>query len=718
MTFNPKTAVQHYLYRLAMIRGTGAATAETSFYSALEALLNAVGGTLDPHVVCNGQLRQQGAGHPDFGLYTLDQCDGETPKHGQGAIPARGVVEVKGLAEETWLTARTAQVTDYFERYGLVLVTNYRAFRLVGRDAAGKPVKFDSFVIAATPGAFWDMAAHPQRSANQIAERLVEFLARALLSKAPIARADDVAWFLASHARDALKILEAKEAAALKPLRDALETALGIRFDGEKGEYFFRSTLVQTLFYGIFSAWVVWAKGKPTGMFDWRQAGYILTVPMVSALFEGIARPTRLGQLGLLPVLDRAGGMLNRITAADFIASFDAGEAVQHFYEPFLQAYDPALRKELGVWYTPPEIVRYMVERVDRVLRTELGLPDGLADKRVHVLDPCCGTGAFLAEVLKRIERTLREKNDDALVAGDVKEAAQKRVFGFEIMSAPFVVAHWRVGNLLAGIDAPLDGDKHERAAIYLTNALTGWEPPEKPKEALLSFPEFGEERDAADHVKQDAPFLVVIGNPPYNAYAGISPGNEAGLVEPYKEGLEKIWGVKKYNLDDLYVRFFRIAERRIAKTGRGVVSYISNYSYLRGRSFVVMRQKLLESFDKFWIENLHGDRKISEYAPDGRTSQTVFAIQGFSAGIQQGVATVLAVKSGKQTEQKAVRFRNDLDAAKADDRRKQLLASIDDPMIDSRYEIATPNPSNFFSFWPRDIGDDYLGWPKLTELT
>ena len=256
----------------------------------------------------------------------------------------------------------------------------------------------------------------------------------------------------------------------------------------------------------------------------------------------------------------------------------------------------------MGVWYTPPEIVEYMVARVDTVLREELHLADGLADPNVYVLDPCCGTGAYLVEVLKQIDRTLKERGADATTAEQLKNAAMQRVFGFEILPAPFVVAHLQLGLLLQNLGASLGS--HERASVYLTNALTGWEPPQAPKTRLL-FSELEEERDAAEKVKRHTPILVVLGNPPYNAYAGVSPAEEQGLIEPYKEGLISKWGIKKFNLDDLYVRFFRLAERRIAKqTGKGVVCFISNHSWVSDPSFVVLRQSLLESFDRFWLAN------------------------------------------------------------------------------------------------------------------
>ena len=174
------------------------------------------------------------------------------------------------------------------------------------------------------------------------------------------------------------------ELAALATVRTALEEALGLKFEGEKGEHFFRSSLVQTLFYGVFSAWVLWAKQNPPtskARFDWYTTARYLRVPMISKLFHLVADPQELEALKLTEVLDWATMVLNRVDRRSFFDKFQESHAVQYFYEPFLEAFDPELRKELGVWYTPPEIVKYMVERVDTVLREELNLPDGLGQQ-------------------------------------------------------------------------------------------------------------------------------------------------------------------------------------------------------------------------------------------------------------------------------------------------------------------------------------------------
>ena len=301
--------------------------------------------------------------------------------------------------------------------------------------------------------------------------------------------------------------------------------------------------------------------------------------------------------------------------ATPFFDRFSEGEAVQYFYEPFLEAFDPALRKQLGVWYTPIEVVRYMVARVDRALKDDLGIADGLAAENVYVLDPCCGTGGYLAEVLRRIADNLKGRGLDALTGARVKRAATRRVFGFEIMPAPFVVAHLQVGLTMQALDAPLADDGDERAGIFLTNALTGWEPSvQKP----LPFPELEEERDRAEKVKQDSPILVILGNPPYNGFAGMAVDEERELSTAYRT-TRRVRRPEGQGLNDLYVRFFRMAERRIAeRTGQGVVCFISNYSWLDGLSFTGMRERYLEAFDEIRIDCLQR-RQVQDWQDHAR---------------------------------------------------------------------------------------------------
>ncbi|HYG10403.1 MAG TPA: type ISP restriction/modification enzyme, partial [Pyrinomonadaceae bacterium] len=356
--------------------------------------------------------------------------------------------------------------------------------------------------------------------------------------------------------------------------------------------------------------------------------------------------------------------------------------------------------------------VKYMVARVDTVLREELNVADGLANESVYVLDPCCGTGAYLVEVLRRIQETLQERGKDALAGDHLKKAAMNRVFGFEILPAPFVVAHLQLGLLLQSLDAPLGETGAERVGVYLTNALTGWEPAREPKTRLL-FPEMEEERDRAEEVKRERKILVVLGNPPYNSFAGTSPAEEQGLVEPYKEGLISKWGIKKFNLDDLYVRFFRLAERRIAeKTGEGIVCFISNYSYLSDPSFVVMRERFLSEFDALWFDSLNGDsRETGKRTPEGKPDPSVFSTEYNREGIRVGTAVGLMVRKKKRDAQPTVRYRQFWGVTK----RSDLLASLDNASVP--YEQAKPTRNNRLSFRPSEIATHYQEWPRLIDL-
>ena len=695
-----------YLRDMQQCRGSGAAE-ETGRYSALKTLLDSVGAEMSPKVAAHGPLKDTGFGLPDFGLLTAEQLK-RAARRGDSESrpepPERGVIEVKALSHNLDKLIESEQTRRYLGGYGLVLATNYRAFALLQKDGDGGLRVVERRELAASEAEFWEA---PTSELLARAVSVCEFLRRAMMHRAPISTAKELARWLASYAREAMRALEAQGADAVADLRASLENALDVKFDGDDGDHSFHSTLVQTLFYGLFAAWL----GDKSEKFCWRDAAFSRRVPLIAAMFSRVAAGNRARDLGLESLLLAAEDTLNRATEKPTVGG--AFGAIQHFYEPFLREFDKDLQKRMGVWYTPPEIVEYMVERVDRALREELQIPDGLADERVHLLDPCVGTGAFLAQALRRIRKTVDDAGGNGAQAA--KAAAMNRAHGFEILPASYVVAHWQIGALLADFGAELGDD--ERASVWLTNALTGWK---KMEQIPIPMPELKKERELADGVKRDKPILVVLGNPPYNAFAGIAADEESGLVDEYKNGLISRWKVKKFNLDDLYIRFFRIAERRIAKTGRGVLSYISNYSYTSEKSFVVMREHLLRNFDKLWIENMHGNRKISEYAPDGRVSESVFAIPQFSAGIRQGVVISLAVKTGESGEVKIARYRDDIDAAKAVDRWAQLLDSLrvkDAEKFNARYEVADPKEENYHSFLPLKISEDYMRWFSVDEI-
>ena len=723
------TVVETYFAGLGRVRASGGATGERSSYGPLANLLTAVGLTLKPKVFCVGELADQGAGHPDFGLYAAKQLQKGRPRQGQ--VPERGVVEVKSAGDDAWLTADSDQVSRYWGRYRLVLVTNTRDFVLLGGDTAGRPAKLETFRLTDSAETFSRRLEKPRAFARGVGAGLGEYLCRALSHRAAVTEPKDLAWLLASYARDGLARVEAAgDAPQLKAVRSALEEALGVRFEGQRGERFFCSTLVQTLFYGVFSAWVLWARQipRPRGKFNWREAVWHLRTPVLRALFQQLSDPGRLQPLGLVEVLDWTAATLERVDRGAFFSRFDIptshiwkydgeinydgsatyGATVPYFYEPFLQAFDPELRKQLGVWYTPAEVVRYMVARVDKALKDDLDIADGLAAENVYVLDPCCGTGAYLAEVLHRIAANLKGKGLGALTGARVKQAAMERVFGFEIMPAPFVVAHLQVGLTLQDLDAPLDKD--ERAGILLTNALTGWEPrTTKP----LPFPELEEERDRAERVKRETPILVILGNPPYNGFAGVAVDEEHELLEAYRKP-KRVQLTDARALNDLYIRFFRMAERRITeKTGRGVVCFISNYSWLDGLSFTGMRERYLEAFDAVRIDCLNGDKyKTGKVAPDGSPDPSIFSTEGDPVGIQVGTAIATLVRKADHSPAGKVGFRHLWGQAK----RAELIATAEaEPS--ALYDRIEPVLPLGLPFVRTAVSEDWFDWPGLPDL-
>ncbi len=427
-------------------------------------------------------------------------------------------------------------------------------------------------------------------------------------------------------------------------------------------------------------------------------------------LQKGQPKQGQVPERGVVEVLDWTAAALNRVDRPAFFARFNEGQAVPYFYEPFLEAFDPDLRKQLGVWYTPPEVVRYMVARVDKTLKDDLNIPDGLAAENVYVLDPCCGTGAYLAEVLRRIAENVKGQGLGALAGARVKQAAMHRVFGFEIMPAPFVVAHLQVGLSLQDLDAPLADDGNERAGVFLTNALTGWEPhTTKP----LPFPELEEERDRAEKVKQATPILVILGNPPYNGFAGMAVDEERALSEVYRV-TKRVRRPEGQGLNDLYVRFFRMVERRIAeKTGQGVVCFISNCSWLDGLSFTGMRERYLEAFDAIRIDCLNGDKyKTGKVAPDGTPDPSIFSTEGDPVGIQVGTAITTLVRKADHASAETVGFRHLWGQAK-----REELVETAEAAADVLCDAIEPVLPLGLPLVRTAVSEDYFDWPALPEL-
>ena len=308
-----------------------------------------------------------------------------------------------------------------------------------------------------------------------------------------------------------------------------------------------------------------------------------------------------------------------------------------HFYEDFLAAYDPVSRKEKGVWYTPLSIVSFMVRSVDEVLQRDFDITDGLADNqtivkddhtfhRVQILDPATGTGTFLAEIVNLIYD--RYRSQQGLWQQYVEEHLLPRLNGFELLMAPYTVAHLKLDMVLQ--QTGYQEKNHERFRIFLTNSLED----QKLQPISLFDYKLARESNQANAIKRKYPVMVMIGNPPYNNSSCNKSNWILKLIQEYKKDVDS----KKLNLDDDYVKFIRLGQHYIERNGEGILAFVTNNNFIDAITFKQMRKSLLTSFDDIYILNLHGNAKNLERCPDGSRDENLF-------GIMQGVSINIFVK-------------------------------------------------------------------------
>ncbi|MBN9176460.1 MAG: hypothetical protein J0I43_03715 [Microbacterium sp.] len=434
----------------------------------------------------------------------------------------------------------------------------------------------------------------------------------------------------------------------------------------------------QTLVYGLFVA--RYADSTP-GTFSRQEARDLVpkTNPFLRAFFDHIAGADfddRLAYIvdelcAVFRVSDVEGIVTKHLKLSEVAKS--EKDPIIHFYEDFLATYDPKMKRAMGAFYTPVPVVRYIVRRVDEVLKLHFGIPDGLADTekvtyspktsthplsaqaeaaralaaadvdlaRVQVLDPAVGTGTFLNETIKYVHTQFVDQQ--GRWPKYVDEELLPRVYGFELMMAPYTVAHLKLGMTLAETGA---GKPKSRVNVFLTNSL---------QEGLVSEPgllEFGlseavtEESQLAAEVKTNRPIMVVLGNPPYSASSNNRTKFANSLVDKYKVepgGHGKLVEDKTW-LNDDYVKFIAFAEGMIAKAGTGVVAMITNNGYLDNPTFRGLRWHLLRTFDDIYVIDLHGNANKGEVAPDGSKDENVFSIR-------QGVGIIVAVKTTNKSD-------------------------------------------------------------------
>lgn len=657
---------------------------ERSHYPALKQLLDDSDQAIDVVIEEKGNK----AGIPDF-----------TVKRRELLV---GYVEAKDVGIDLDQIEKTEQLKRYLEAFPNLVLTNYLEFRWY---VNGKRRQKEVFV---------DRTGNTlqARETDKIAALLDQFLNyTGEIISCPEDLATQMARLTKAIRLATATALEGEEnQGELHQLKQGFSEVLLPDLNDSD----FADMYAQTISYGLFAARVGHAQNPGGDQFTRRTAGTYIpaTNPFLKRLFNTIVETDVISQIDW--AIDDLVQVLSQVDMGSILENFGRRtrqeDPVVHFYETFLAAYNSALRKSRGVYYTPEPVVSFIVRSIDAILKDRFDLPLGLADNtkdpvtqkpRVQILDPATGTGTFLYEVVKQIYRNLEEIGMANQWDSYVKDNLLNRLFGFELLMAPYAIAHLKLGLELQELGYQFQGK--QRLGIYLTNTLD-----EALKKSEILFGQFvAQEANEASAVKRDAPVMVVLGNPPYSGHSANKSEWIAGLVKDYYyvDGLPLGEKNPKYLQDD-YVKFIRFGQWRVNETGYGVLTFITNHGYLDNPTFRGMRQNLMQTFSDIYILDLHGNSKKKEISPDGSSDKNVF-------DIQQGVSIGIFIKEPEKTGSAKVHH-----ADVWGDRSIKYEILNQSHIDDIDWRTITPQKP-FYLFCPQntDLLSEYdSGW-KITEI-
>jgi predicted helicase len=624
---SPTDAIQTYLRRIQENLTSGISREDTH-RSALEHLLE----SLDPTIRAFNDPKHISVGAPDFTVR----------RKGNATDFPVGWLETKDIGEDLNKAEKSEQLERYLGLPNLIL-TDYLEFRWF---IDGK-LRLKAHLATLGKGKRLRRDAEGEQ---QVAAILAEFLSYSLATLATPQELAERMAKLAHLIRDVLlRTLQAESTSG--HLHNQFEAFRETLIPDLKADQF-ADMYAQTIAYGLFAARC--QSTSSSKEFGRAAAADLIprTNPFLRRLFREIAFEL---DPRVQPFVDDLVALLRHAEIGKIMEDFGKRTAkedpVVHFYEDFLQEYDPKVREMRGVYYTPEPVVSYIVRSVDHLLKTRFAKPMGLADKDVLILDPACGTGTFLYYAIRHIHDALATAGQKGQWNSYVSENLLKRVFGFELLMAPYAVAHLKLGLLLQELGYKFESE--ERLGIYLTNTL---EEAVKKAQQVLAFADYiSAESEAANSIKREMKIMVVLGNPPYSGHSAnrswqMIPDPKTKkpkkvltfigrLMQDYYQVDGKALGEKNPKwLQDDYVKFIRFGQWRIERTGFGILAFITNHGYLDNPTFRGMRQQLMRTFSEISVLNLHGNSKKKEKAPDGSKDENVF-------DIQQGVAIGLFVK-------------------------------------------------------------------------
>jgi hypothetical protein len=699
---DPAEALSRYLKEVQNALQRGRAT-EHTYRPFLVGLFN----QLAPGTLTTNEPKRSAAGAPDF-VVTTSKFDFSI-----------GYIEAKDLGLSLDEALATEQLARYRRHLPNLLVTDYLEFRW--------------FVTGEKNPRLTARLAHVSPAGKLIpdADGQAAFLAlvREFTARTPegISAPEPLAERMAAPAhlvRDL--IVEAFRTEQASPLLRDWHRAFEQTLLPDLTEEDFADMFAQTLAYGLFSARIMGGGAKHFDRAD-AQRNIPKTNPFLRDFFYLITGP----DLDDEPFAGFVADIVHTLSLTDVYALLEnfgrrgTRDPMLHFYETFLGAYDPKLRELRGVYYTPEPVVGWLVRSVDALLKSHFDLPAGLEDAsrdakgqhRVLVLDPATGTATFLYAVIRFIRARFQKRHDAGQWPGYVHRDLLPRLYGFELLMAPYAVAHFKLGLELAARDLDelwreqwaYEFHPGERLNIFLTNTLD--DAGHKFETLLGPAGAISAEAQQAAAVKRDLPVLVVMGNPPYSGHSANHGEWISGLVRDYYFVDGKPLGERNSKwLQDDYVKFIRWAQWRLDQTGSGILAFVTNHGYLDNPTFRGMRQQLMQSFDEIWLVDLHGNADKGDTPPDGGKDDNVFDIK---RGVALGIFVKLPTKDGAKKRSAKVRH------AHLWGKRAQKYAWLDaHDVTNTKWSSLKPQSPNYY-FFPQDLRlkKEYeAGW-KVTDM-
>ncbi len=584
---------------------------EESYYAALADLISNFASSINRSEISVTILpKKTDAGNPDFRIW-----DGENS--------IVGYIEAKIPDSDLNKIEKTAQIERYRDTFPNVILTDFFEFRLYRNSELIEKIKIDEKITL----------DENTLKIEKILNRFFDF------SFPKIYTSESLAVELAKRTkflRDEIISIELQNADSKNYIRGFYNAFKNYLINGIK-EYEFADLYSQTITYGLFAAKT---RCKPEDTFNRRNAVYYIpqTIGILRDVFEFISLGKPPKQMEV--IIDDISEVLSVADATkllnDYYNQGKGEDPIIHFYETFLNKYDPSTRERRGVYYTPEPVVKYIVNSVDKILIQDFK-KIGFADTSIKVLDPAAGTLTFLAEATKKAIKTYINNYGDGEKKGFIKRHILKNFYAFELMMAPYAIGHLNISYILKEEGYTLSDD--DRFQLYLTNTLDAKvvDMPELPGLSTLA-----EEATEANRIRREESILAIIGNPPYSFDSYNKSEFENELMKYYKEDVKNERNIKI--LSDDYIKFIRFCHWKIEQNKQGVIGLITKNTYLNIAAAKGMRKKLLLTFDEIYILNIHG--KLYEKTPDGSKDQNVF-------DIRVGTAILFLIKSLQKKKNK-----------------------------------------------------------------